>query len=58
MILSRMLINKKYNIPLNRYAPFRGGFEGLLFFWLRWLSQSSLKGAPLSFTLSGQKCLP
>ncbi|MEQ1622271.1 MAG: hypothetical protein ABL919_12765, partial [Methylococcales bacterium] len=32
-------------------APFRGGFEGLYFFQLRWLRQSSVTGAPLSFTL-------
>ena len=39
------------NITLKRDAPFRGGFEGLLFFRLRWLRQSSVTGAPLSFTL-------
>ncbi|MER2538582.1 MAG: hypothetical protein ABTQ26_04995 [Azonexus sp.] len=39
------------NITLKRDAPFRGGFEGLLFFQLRWLRQSSVTGAPLSFTL-------
>lgn len=39
------------NITLKRDAPFRGGFEGLLFFRLRWLRQPSVEGAPLSFTL-------
>jgi hypothetical protein len=41
------------NITLKRDAPYRGGFEGLLFFRLRWLRQSSVTGAPLSFTLGG-----
>jgi hypothetical protein len=40
-----------YNIELKRDAPYRGGFESLLFFQLRWLRQASAKGAPLSFTL-------
>jgi len=42
------------NITLKWDAPFRGGFEGLLFFWLRWLRQSSVTGVPLSFTLGVQ----
>jgi hypothetical protein len=33
---------------LKRDAPFRGGFEGLLFFWLGWLRLSSVEGAPLA----------
>jgi hypothetical protein len=45
------LKRKRHNITLKRDAPYRGGFEGLLFFWLRWLGQSSVKGAPLSSTL-------
>jgi hypothetical protein len=36
------------NIALKRDAPFRGGFEGLLFFWLRWLRQSSVNARPLA----------
>jgi len=43
------------NMSLKRDAPFRGGFESLLFFWLRWLRQSSVTGAPLSFTLGNMK---
>ncbi len=42
------------NIALKRDAPYRGGFGGLLFFRLRWLRQSSVTGAPLSFTLGIQ----
>jgi hypothetical protein len=38
-------------MSLKRDAPKRGGFERLLFFQLRWFRQSSVKGAPLSFTL-------
>lgn len=40
-----------HNITLKRDSPFRGGFESLLFFQLRWLRQSSVEGAPFSFTL-------
>ncbi|MEQ1557782.1 MAG: hypothetical protein ABL933_02425 [Methyloglobulus sp.] len=36
------------NIALKRDAPFRGGFEGLLFFRLGWLRQSSVKARPLA----------
>ena len=41
------------NITLKWDAPFRSGFEGLLFFRLQWLRLSSATGAPLSFTLGG-----
>ncbi|MEQ1557780.1 MAG: hypothetical protein ABL933_02415 [Methyloglobulus sp.] len=40
-----------HNIALKRDAPYRGGYEGLCFFRLYWLRQSSVTGAPLSFTL-------
>ncbi|PKM09898.1 MAG: hypothetical protein CVV13_14960 [Gammaproteobacteria bacterium HGW-Gammaproteobacteria-3] len=46
------------NIALKRDAPFLGGFEGLLFFQLLGLRQSSVKGAPLSFTLGSIGNLP
>ena len=39
------------NITLKRDAPFWVVFEGCYFFRLRWLRQSSVTGAPLSFTL-------
>ncbi|PPD19389.1 MAG: hypothetical protein CTY22_11715 [Methylomonas sp.] len=39
------------NMALKRDAPYRGGFGGLLFFMLRWLRLSFVKGARLSFTL-------
>jgi len=43
------------NITLKRDAPFRGGFEGLLFFRLRRLRQSSVTGArALTSTLGGR----
>jgi hypothetical protein len=54
LTLNLFMINAKEirpNITLKRDAPFRGGFEGMLFFRLRWLRQSSAKGASLSFTL-------
>jgi hypothetical protein len=41
------------NITLKRDAPFRGGFESLVFFRLRWLRSSSVTGAPLSSALGG-----
>jgi len=46
-----LIFRLRANITLKRDAPFRDGFEFLLFIRLRWLRQSSVTGEPLSFTL-------